>query len=254
MAPPHESYAMDTAFLPRQKNFLHNPLLVHPVLGRARRPTCKLPPPETTFGCHGDRDALTAGKLISEWKSHVPNPSSLPGSDFVRFNIASADHGAITSQQITQFRRTHEYRIRIAAGNANAKKPSVPSHLRDITFGKPCSRDPEEVSFASIIENAAHKTWLEGQRHKAMQRNLSIRGKSTKHSKPKTTRSEQLRCESRKAAEELQRSRSEALLWKSHRYDEVPARVPIPFSPSRQRYQESHGPGGDTVAPVPGAH
>jgi hypothetical protein len=66
--------AFRTAFLRRVKpnrGDRLNRLLVHPTLGHTRETSYKLPPLDTRFGTHSDRDALgVGGTLRGEWAEH----------------------------------------------------------------------------------------------------------------------------------------------------------------------------------------
>lgn len=89
--------------------------------------------------------------MIFQWRQHVPNLLSRPGSDYVRLNIASVDDGALTSPEVSQkkfclfqtssaihskvskFRKEHDYRLRQGARQSSSHE--LPSHLKSITFG-----------------------------------------------------------------------------------------------------------------------
>lgn len=90
-----------------------NTLLVKTELGKVRQTTFNLPGPQHTYGKALFREDEGTGEMIMSWMEHVPNPHARPGRDFKALNKNAVVSGMVTAKQQTDFRKTHDARLKI---------------------------------------------------------------------------------------------------------------------------------------------
>mmetsp|Transcript_79443 Transcript_79443/g.92864 ORF Transcript_79443/g.92864 Transcript_79443/m.92864 type:complete len:257 (+) Transcript_79443:70-840(+) len=178
---------------PRPKN---NPLIRRSEVGKAAT-NHDLPalPPGYTFGAPLKRDPEGAGEVMLSWQAHATPAHKKQydfGRDFITLNKQSLKAGCILPEDVAEFRKTHEARIKpktqkSAAGAATtggavveggdqdggrrSRMSGVPEAIRmdkQHVFGAP-SPDSEHV--ADLIQNRYELEWVLEQkaRHEAIQ-------------------------------------------------------------------------------------
>lgn len=171
---------------PRPKN---NPLIRRSEVGKAAT-NGELPalPPGYTFGAPLKRDPEGAGEVMLSWHTHSTPAHKKQydfGRDFITLNKQSLKAGCILPEEVAEFRKTHEARIKpktqsggaaaAAAGSEvdgrHSRMCGIPESIRsdrNHIFGAP-SPDSEHV--ADLIQNRYELEWVLEQkaRHEAIQ-------------------------------------------------------------------------------------
>lgn len=164
---------------PRPKN---NPLIRRSEVGKpASHNDLPQLPPGYTFGAPLKRDPEGAGEVMLSWQTHT-TPSHKKtydfGRDFLTLNKQSLKAGCIHPDQVAEFRKSHEARIKpkissSAAGHDRSvsRCSGVPGDIRNDrthVYGAP-SAPSEHV--ADLIQNRYELEWVLEQkaRHEAIQ-------------------------------------------------------------------------------------
>jgi len=124
-------------------------------------------PPDYTFGAPLKRDPESAGDVMLTWQEHSPPVSKRTydfGRDFVKLNRMSVQDGCISAKQSTDYRKSHDARIKPKVTNkrpliAPAAVISDPNH----SFGAK-SEHCERV--ADLIQNRWEYEWVAEQKRR----------------------------------------------------------------------------------------
>lgn len=174
-----------TAVKVPRKKVTHNanPLLVPTETGKSRAPTCKLPPDDHVYGKVVGRDEEGAKEVIMTWKEHTKNAASMPGRDFKALNKNSVRAGNVTSKDMTEYRKVHDFRLKSGEEKANQLKSGMTEIDPLFAFGKKTRPGtPMEVVLTNTFQNEFVEKMEIVKQQYARQENRSIAVLHTKAS------------------------------------------------------------------------
>lgn len=150
---------------------LPNPLLLPIEVGRPKMSAVDLPPPDHVYGIKSDLGGEGAGAVIGAWAEHSPNAASQPGRDFRALNRMAITRGqGVNAAQITQFRRTHDARLRGGQERHTAGQSLPSSHDPAFSYG---IKSGVRVSMDALMANQYQNDWVAEQGKKEDQYNMA---------------------------------------------------------------------------------
>jgi len=163
----------------------YNTLLTKAQLGTVKPTTYSLPSKgnfQHMYGLEQVRDGSTSADVVGNWAQHHGTANKLPGRDFKALNKAAAMEGIKTAAATSEFRQTHDARLKLGSDKTVEKKPYDDS----TTFGR--STGASEP-FADLIAHQHRYDWASSQPPAS-----ELQGKN-KPKKPASTKTSRLMAE-----------------------------------------------------------
>jgi len=190
----------------------YNTLLTKAQLGTVKPTTWDLPSQNNfqhMYGLEQVRDGSTSADVVGNWAQHHGTKNKLPGRDFKALNKLAAIEGVKTAQAISEFRQTHDARLKLGSDKPEEKKP----YDESTTFGR--STGASEP-FADLIAHQHRYDWASSQPAAS-----ELQGKN-KPKKPASTKTSRLMAQTAQAklAAEMEED-----MWKMQCFKEVPSKI-----------------------------
>jgi len=190
----------------------YNTLLTKAQLGTVKPTTYSLPSKNNfqhMYGLEQVRDGSTSSDVVGNWAQHHGTANKLPGRDFKALNKLAAIEGVKTAAAISEFRQTHDARLKLGSDKAEEKKP----YDTTTTFGR--STGASEP-FADLIAHQHRFDWSSSQPPSS-----ELQGKN-KPKKPASTKTSRLMADTAQAKLIPEQERE---LWKMDTFKSVPSKI-----------------------------
>jgi len=200
-----------------------NILLMKNEVGKAKSPVRTLPALEHTYGKSAGKDAYGAKDVLNGWSYHSPSSESKCYTDFKKLNKMTLKESALTSKEVSDFRKNNDAKIPKQRGGDRSFKISLP--MEEFRYGiqnKPSTPMDQVVSFeyAHRAVEMNRKIAEVKQREKDEKRNLE--------SSPKQTKSFKLLTESAVKKLESPHIAAAKVPFKMNKFKDVSPRVNFP--------------------------
>jgi len=173
----------------REEGPKYNTLLTKAQLGTVKPTTWSLPSStnfQHMYGLEQVRDGATSADVVGNWAQHHGTANKLPGRDFKALNKLAAMEGVKTSAETSEFRTTHDARLKLGSDKPEDKKP----YDESTTFGR--STGASEP-FADLIAHQHRFDWASVQTPAT-----ELQGKN-KPKKPASTKTSRLMAQTAQA-------------------------------------------------------
>ena len=191
-----------------------NSLLVKTTLGTVKATTWDLPSSKNfqhEYGLRQHRDGITSADVIGGWMQHQGTGDLLPGRDFKALNVGAVTAGAMTSKDFSDFRATHDARLKLGTHKGTESLP----YDETTRFGR--SGDTS-TPFNDLISHSYRFDWMSAQPSAE-----ETRRKSKKPGQTKTSRMQAEQSALKRAS--LDQADVAPALWKMSSFDKVPSKL-----------------------------
>jgi len=194
-----------------------NPLLVKDTLGTVRATTYDLPSKadfQHEYGLRQHRDGVTSGHVLGGWAQFDSTANQIAGRDFKALNAMAVVAGKKTSKQMSEFRRTHDARLKLGGHERHEVKP----YDDNTVFGRSSAAS---TPFNDLMNHGYRFDWMATQ--------PPPEEMHVKKGKPTETNTSRLMAETaRKKLEALEIAKSTISApeeWKMDMFKRVPAKL-----------------------------
>lgn len=134
-----------------------NPLLIKPLLGCVKATVYDLPSAagnlQHEYGLPQVRDGSSSAEVVGNWAQHDPNHKAQAGRDFKQLNKHAVVEGVINCKQMQEYRKTHDYRLKLGSDKVPEQKPYDAS----TSFGRPTNAS---TSFNDLFSHSYRYDWV----------------------------------------------------------------------------------------------
>ena len=134
-----------------------NPLLIKPLLGCVKATVYDLPSAngnlQHEYGLPQVRDGSSSAEVVGNWAQHDPNHKAQAGRDFKQLNKHAVVEGVINCKQMQDYRKTHDFRLKLGSDKVAEQKPYDAS----TSFGRPTNAS---TSFNDLFSHSYRYDWV----------------------------------------------------------------------------------------------